>query len=115
MTGAELFDRFVGGQATAAEIARLDAHITAEQIHEMRESEPDDIDMGDHEIAEAILQYAIADQEEQVEIGAELVKIEDNCPRCGERRMDWLAWVGFQDFVRCGTCGMVYTPESTED
>ena len=53
--------------------------------------------------------------EEMVEIGAELVKIEDNCPRCGERRMDWLAWVGFQDFVRCGTCGMVYTPESTED
>ena len=53
--------------------------------------------------------------EEQVEIGAELVNEGDRCGFCGERRMDWLAWVGFQDFVRCGTCGMVYTPESTED
>ena len=53
--------------------------------------------------------------EEYVEIGAELVKIEDNCPRCGERRMDWLVWQEDEIHLRCGTCGVVFQPESTED
>ena len=53
--------------------------------------------------------------EEMVEIGAELVKIEDNCPRCGERRMDWLVWQKDEIHLRCGTCGVVFQPESTED
>ena len=44
---------------------------------------------------------------------ADMVDLGDDCPRCGERHMDYLAW---QDdgTVECGTCGMSYTPESAE-
>ena len=33
------------------------------------------------------------------------------CPRCGERRMDWLEWIGeYMEEVECSTCGFVYEP-----
>jgi len=110
MTGAELFDRFVVGQATTAEIATADVAdwAYAQQIHEMRESEPDDIDMSDLEIAEAILAYAVADVTDCVPEG-------DRCGFCGERRMDWLVWQEDEIHLRCGICGVVFQPESTED
>ena len=44
----------------------------------------------------------------------ELVRVEDNCPRCGERRMDSLAWVDGNTVI-CETCGKMFTPESMED
>ena len=49
------------------------------------------------------------------EDGNELVQPEDRCGFCGERRMDWLKWVGFQDLVKCATCGTVYRPSSEEE
>ena len=105
MTGAELFDRFVGGQATTQEIATANVAdwAYAEQIREMRESEPDDIDMSDREIAEAILAYAVADATDCVIEGAA-------CPGCGEREMDKLAWSQDGDYVRCATCGAWFDP-----
>ena len=40
-----------------------------------------------------------------------------DCPDCGERRVDYLLWnnltakpVGDADFVECQTCGCVYVP-----
>jgi len=39
----------------------------------------------------------------------ELVAESCNCPRCGERRMDWLVWR--EDEVRCASCGYQYNPE----
>ena len=108
MTGAELFDRFVVGQATTAEIATADVAdwAYAQQIHEMRESEPDDIDMSDLEIAEAILAYEVADVTDCVAEGAA-------CPSCGERQMDKLVWVSADDgdWVECATCDTWYNPE----
>ena len=53
--------------------------------------------------------------EEQVEIGAELVNEGDRCGFCGEQRMDWLVWQEDEIHLRCGTCGVVFQPESTED
>ena len=35
------------------------------------------------------------------------VRRRDACPRCGERRQDWLI-VQEDESVRCGTCGLVY-------
>jgi len=33
------------------------------------------------------------------------------CPRCGERRFDFLVWIGeYKEQVECATCGCVYTP-----
>jgi Zn ribbon nucleic-acid-binding protein len=31
------------------------------------------------------------------------------CPKCGERRVDWLIWVD-DDWVECQTCGTRYDP-----
>lgn len=42
--------------------------------------------------------------------GNELVVESCACPRCGERRMDWLVWTE-GDTVRCETCGHIYTTE----
>lgn len=28
------------------------------------------------------------------------------CPKCGERRMDWLVW--HDDKIECATCGNIY-------
>jgi phage FluMu protein Com len=36
------------------------------------------------------------------------------CPKCGENRMDWLAWRD-DETVQCGTCGMKYQPGATDD
>ena len=44
---------------------------------------------------------------------AELVKVEDNCPRCGERRMDCLVWMDDTSVI-CASCGTMFTPESAE-
>lgn len=33
------------------------------------------------------------------------------CPRCGERRMDWLEWIGDDmEDVECATCTFVFSP-----
>lgn len=47
----------------------------------------------------------------------ELVRPDEACPTCGERRMDWLVWqteYSIEDegdeVVRCATCGAVYAP-----
>jgi transcription elongation factor Elf1 len=32
------------------------------------------------------------------------------CPRCGERRMDWLPIDEETDLVTCGTCSLTYDP-----
>jgi len=40
--------------------------------------------------------------------GNELVVPGSKCPRCGERRMDWLVW--HEDKVECATCSMIYDP-----
>jgi hypothetical protein len=33
------------------------------------------------------------------------------CPRCGERRMDYLHWVPpYMEEVECQTCGQIYEP-----
>lgn len=31
------------------------------------------------------------------------------CPKCGERRMDYLQWTDMDEVV-CGTCGHTYDP-----
>ena len=46
--------------------------------------------------------------------GNELVQPEDRCGFCGERRMDWLEWVEFGNYIRCATCGTVYRLSSEE-
>lgn len=61
MSGAELFDLFVGGQTTTEEIAKVGVHVLAYQIQGLRAVEPDDIPMTDKEIAQAILDYARQD------------------------------------------------------
>ncbi len=44
----------------------------------------------------------------------ELVAEEWSCPRCGERRMDWLE-VQEDDSIECATCGQRYElPEGGE-
>ena len=62
-------------------------------------------------------QKAIAEYQAEMivdDAGNELVQAEDRCPFCGERRMDWLQWVGFQDLAKCATCGTTYRPSSEE-
>ena len=58
MNGSELIDLFVGGQAATWEIAEMNVATVYEQVVEMRQDEPDDINMTSREIAEAILAYA---------------------------------------------------------
>ena len=58
MTGHELFELFVGGQATSEEIASMDLSTITRQIEGMRQDDPDNIQMTDKEIAQAILNYA---------------------------------------------------------
>ena len=41
--------------------------------------------------------------------GEELVEASCACPRCGERRMDWLVWIS-EEHVECATCKNVYEP-----
>lgn len=60
MTPSELFDLFVGGQADTTDIVQLDLATATRQIHELRQDEPDDIQMSDEQIATAILDYAKA-------------------------------------------------------
>lgn len=52
-----------------------------------------------------------------VEAADEMVRADEACPACGERRMDYLVWqteYSIEDegdeVVRCATCGAVYTP-----
>jgi len=40
----------------------------------------------------------------------DLVAAGDQCPECGERRMDALGWAPDGEAVRCASCGAVYTP-----
>ena len=35
-----------------------------------------------------------------------------NCPRCGERRHDWLVWREDGSKVRCASCSHQYEPEA---
>jgi hypothetical protein len=58
MNPGQLFDLFVGGQTTTGEIAAQDLGTITRQIRELRQSEPDGINMTDAEIAQAILEYA---------------------------------------------------------
>ena len=37
----------------------------------------------------------------------ETVRREEGCPKCGERRMDYLEWVD-DDEIECCSCGTVY-------
>ena len=39
----------------------------------------------------------------------ELVDQEYACPRCGERRVDWLVWQD-DEHIRCETCSNIYKP-----
>lgn len=59
----ELFDLFVGGQATVEEIAQLDLGTLTRQIAELRRDEPDDITMTNAEIAAGIYRYVTRDTE----------------------------------------------------
>lgn len=58
MSQENLFDLFVGGQASVQDIAPMDVDTIAAQVGEMRADDPDDIPMTDHEIAQAIHDYA---------------------------------------------------------
>jgi len=40
---------------------------------------------------------------------SELLPIEDACPVCGERRIDFLVWLDDQ-WVQCQTCRIQYDP-----
>ncbi|MFC1930447.1 hypothetical protein ACFLWE_00955 [Chloroflexota bacterium] len=40
----------------------------------------------------------------------DLVRTEWACPKCGERRMDYLVWIDEGERVKCGTCGFEYKP-----
>jgi DNA-directed RNA polymerase subunit M/transcription elongation factor TFIIS len=35
---------------------------------------------------------------------------EHGCPRCGERRADYLVWQADDEMVECSTCGHRYQP-----
>ena len=39
----------------------------------------------------------------------ELVEVENACPSCGERRIDWLVWID-DESVECQTCKTIYKP-----
>ena len=41
--------------------------------------------------------------------GNELVTVDSGCPKCGERRMDWLEWHAPETVV-CQTCKCEYDP-----
>ncbi len=45
----------------------------------------------------------------------ELVEEVFGCPRCGERRVDWLVWDDDGEQVTCSTCGQVYDPSGGQD
>jgi len=63
MTGAELYELFVAPGITTDEIALMNIKTMAQQVHELREDDPDDdFNMTDQEIAEAILEYAKGDK-----------------------------------------------------
>lgn len=57
MNGAELFEMFAP-DATTAEVAQMDDETVFMHIFEMRQQEPDSINMWSREIAQAILEYA---------------------------------------------------------
>jgi hypothetical protein len=58
MNGSELYDLFAA-DATMEDIARMDVTTeVVDQIRELRQSEPDNIDMTDEEIAAAIVKFA---------------------------------------------------------
>ncbi len=41
----------------------------------------------------------------------DMVSPEHACPKCGERRMDYLGWINDEsEEVKCVTCGTVYEP-----
>ncbi len=44
----------------------------------------------------------------------DLVEQALGCPRCGERRVDWLVWDDDGEQVTCQTCGQVYDPMEGE-
>ena len=70
MIGAQLFELFAAPGVTRAEIAPMTLHELTRQIHELREmwvnEPPDNVsdDMSDTEIAQAMLDYARADESE---------------------------------------------------
>ena len=39
----------------------------------------------------------------------EMVEEHNACPRCGERRMNYLQWTD-EDYVVCGACDKAYVP-----
>ena len=46
-----------------------------------------------------------------VEPPEDLVEEEYGCPRCGERRVDWLIWLEEDsEHVECQTCCYIYEP-----
>jgi len=40
----------------------------------------------------------------------DLVAEQDACPKCGERRLDFLVWQKGGKYVKCTTCGKRYAP-----
>ena len=44
----------------------------------------------------------------------DVVEDGNECPECGEARMDWLI-CGADDTVKCATCGTVYALEAVEE
>lgn len=60
-TSSDLFDLFVGHSTTVAEIAAMDENDIERQIHEMRQDEPDDLELTDAEIADGIYRFAVAE------------------------------------------------------
>jgi len=42
----------------------------------------------------------------------ELVDAAFECPKCGNRDMDWLPWDEETDMVTCGKCGHTYDPSA---
>ena len=54
----QLYDLFVAHGAAVESVAAMAVNDLAQQIHEMREAESDDIPMSDLDVARAILDFA---------------------------------------------------------
>lgn len=72
------------------------------------------------EEARMMNEYAVVSDDEleaEAQIAAGLVDVvddEDACPGCGERKVDWLAWID-DVRVQCATCGEMYFPPTYQE
>ena len=53
---------------------------------------------------------ALSDDPIMARWDAGLVEVGQECPNCGEERMDWLVWDDDGELVTCETCGHSYVP-----